>query len=659
MTARWARWAMRRQALAMAVGCLALVACSDKSGIEHPSGPATEWTQFGGSPGGGHYSQANEITPQNVHALGLVWTHRSGDFRGPPQTGAGMINGPLQQSNFEVTPIVSDGTLYYCTSFNRVFALDAATGKERWVYDPHVNMAEENVAVCRGVSLWKSGGQGVCATRIFTGTLDARLVALDAATGKPCDDFGAGGTVDLNVGLTPHGSKEYDVTSPPAILKNAVIVGGLVADSFRKGVPAGVVRAFDVQSGALLWAWNPVPPGEPDHNADGTFRASTVNVWSIISVDAARNLVFLPTGNAGPDFFGGDRAGLDYYASSVVALDGTTGKPVWHFQVVHHDLWDYDMPAEPTLVDLTINGHTVPALVEVTKMGLTFVLNRETGAPLFPVDERPAPQDGAVPGEHLSATQPVPRLPAPLADTSFGPDHAWGFTFWDRNKCRATLAALKSEGVYTPPSLQGSVLQPSTLGGNDWGSPAVDPVRKLMVVSTNHIPMSIRLVPRAQCASVQGLDYPQTGSDYCAVVAPVFSPWGAPCSKPPWSTIAAVDLESGQIRWTRALGELGPAARWPMSMMGGGFSIGGPTVTQTGLIFIGASTDPALRAYSVESGQELWKAKLPTSANSVPMTYRVGENGRQFVVAAAGGHFALSGIEPAGDYLMAFALPGP
>jgi quinoprotein glucose dehydrogenase len=346
-----------------------------------------------------------------------------------------------------------------------------------------------------------------------------------------------------------------------------------------------------------------VRPGEADRNADGTFRASTANVWSIISVDAKRNLVFLPTGNAGPDFYSGDRAGLDYYSSSVVALDGATGKVVWHFQAVHHDLWDYDMPAEPTLVDLTINGQTVPALVQVTKMGLTFVLNRETGVPVFAVEERPAPLDGAVPGEHPSPTQPIPTLPQPLNAMALGPDDAWGFTFWDRNKCRSTIAALKHDGLYTPPSLEGSVLNPSTLGGNDWGSPAVDPVRKLMVVSTNHIPMQIRLVPRAQCSSVQGLDYPQTGSDYCAVVAPLFSPWGAPCSKPPWATISAVDLESGKTRWTKPLGKLGPAARWPVSMMGGGFSVGGPIVTQTGLIFIGASTDPALRAYSIETGR--------------------------------------------------------
>jgi quinoprotein glucose dehydrogenase len=657
MSAGFARRARRHVALVVAGACLVLGACTGS--VDHPSGPATEWTAFGGSPGGGHYSEANEITPRNVHALRLAWVHRSGDFRGPPPSGSGMVNGPPQQSDFEVTPIVSGDTLYYCSNFNRVFALDAASGKERWVYDPHVDMSKENMAVCRGVSLWKSGGQGMCAARIFTGTLDGRLIALDAATGKPCEDFGDGGTVDLTVGLTPHGPTEYGVTSPPAILGRAVIVGSLVADSFRKGVPAGVVRAFDAGSGKLLWAWNAVPPGEPDRDADGNFRAATANVWSIMSVDEKRNLVFLPTGTAGPDFFGGDRGAFDYYSSAVVALDGATGRPLWRFQVVHHDLWDYDMPAEPTLVDLTIGGREVPALVQVTKMGLTFVLDRETGKPLFPVEERPVPQLGAVAGEQLSPTQPFPSLPEPLAEERLGPNDAWGFTFWDRGKCRDALKALRADGLYTPPSLQGSVLNPSTLGGNDWGSPAVDPARRLMVVTTNHVPMSLKLMPRAQCAAIKGLDYPQTGSDYCAVVAPILSPLGAPCSKPPWATISAVDLQSGRTRWTRALGTLGPAAKWPMSMMGGGFSVGGPSVTRTGLIFVGASLDPALRAYSIETGNELWKAKLPTSANSVPMTYRLGENGRQFVVVAAGGHFALAGMEPPGDYIMAFALPEP
>jgi quinoprotein glucose dehydrogenase len=641
--------------MGLAGACLVLAACGGR--VEHPAGPATEWTTFGSDPGGGHYSRASEITPQNVRALRLAWVHRSGDFRGPPPSGAGMVNGPPQQSDFEVTPLVADGTLYYCSNYNRVFALDAATGKERWVYDPHVDVVRKNVLVCRGVSLWKSGGQGVCATRIFTGTLDGRLIALDAATGKPCEDFGSGGTVDLNSGLSAHGLSEYGVTSPPAILGRAVIVGGLVADSFRNDVPAGVVRAFDAQSGKLLWAWNAVREGQPDRNADGTYRNATANVWSIMSVDEQRNLVFLPTGTAGPDFYSIDRGDLDYYSSSVVALDGATGKPVWRFQAVHKDVWDYDMPSEPTLVDLTVGGREVPALVQITKMGLTFVLNRETGEPVFPVEERPVSQAGAVPGEQLSPTQPFPTLPEPLAALKLGPDDAWGFTFWDRGKCRDALKALHADGLYTPPSLQGSVLNPSTLGGNDWGSPAVDPVRKLMVVTTNHVPMSVKLVPRAQCAAIKGLDYPQTGSDYCAVVAPILSPWGAPCSKPPWATISAVDLTTGKKRWTRPLGTLGPAAMWPISRMGGGFSVGGPSVTRTGLIFVGASLDPALRAYDIETGKELWKAKLPTSANSVPMTYRLGENGRQFVVVAAGGHFALTGMEPPGDYLMAFALP--
>ena len=650
----WRRLA-RGACLTVAGAGLMLAACSGR--VEYPTGAATDWTSFGASPGGGHYSEAGEITPRNVHALRLAWVHRSGDFRGPPASGAGMVNGPLQQSDFEVTPIVQDGTLYYCSNYNRVFALDAATGKERWVYDPKVDVAHKNVLVCRGVSLWKGAGQGVCATRIFEGTLDGRLIALDAATGKPCEDFGNGGTVDLNSGLSKHGLSEYGVTSPPAILGRAVIVGGLVADSFRKDVPAGVVRAFDAETGQLLWAWNAIREGQPDRDADGNFRNATANVWSIMSVDPQRNLVFLPTGTAGPDFYSVDRGDLDYYSSAVVALDGATGKPVWRFQVVHKDVWDYDMPSQPTLLDLEVGGRTVPALVQLTKMGLTFVLNRETGEPLFPVEERPVPQLGAVPGESLSPTQPFPVAFEPLAPLTLGPDDAWGFTFWDRMKCRETLQGLRADGLYTPPSLQGSVLYPSTLGGNDWGSPAIDPVRKLMVVTTNHVPMSVKLVPRAQCSSMGYVDYPQTGSDYCAVVAPVFSPLGAPCTKPPWATITAVDLTTGRKRWTQPLGTLGPSVRWPFSRMGGGFSVGGPSVTRTGLVFVGASMDPALRALDIESGRELWKAKLPTTATSVPMTYRLGENGRQYVVVAAGGHFALTGIAPPGDYVMAYALP--
>jgi quinoprotein glucose dehydrogenase len=638
--------------------CALLTACDEGGKVDHPDGPAADWASFGGSPGGGHYSPANEITPANVHALKLAWIHRSGDFRGPPAEGVGTINSAQQQTDFEVTPIVSGDTLYYCTPYNRVFALDAATGRERWVFDPHVDLSKENVPVCRGVSLWVgAGAPGMCAKRIFAGTLDARLIALDAESGAPCTDFGKHGEVDLSAGLTPHGPREYSVTSPPAILGDAVIVGALVADSFRKGVPAGVVRAFDAHSGALKWAWNPVPPGASDVNTDGTYRAGTPNVWSIIAVDPVRNLVFLPTGNAGNDYFGGDREGLDYYSTSVVALDGGTGKVVWHFQAVHHDLWDYDVPAQPTLVDLTIGGASVPALVEVTKMGFTFVLNRETGEPLFPVEEKAAPQEGAVPEEHLSATQPVPSLPPPLAKTRLTPDDAWGFTFWDKGKCRDALRALHTGDIYQPPSLQGSVIHPSTFGGNDWGSPAIDPVRKLMVVTTSHIALSVKLVPQAQCAALKP-DLSQTGSAYCAVVTPLLSPWGAPCTKPPWATLDAVDLSSGKIAWTRPLGQLGAAARWPLSLMGGGgFSIGGPLITATGLIFVGAGTDPALRAYELNTGKELWKVKLPTTANSVPMSYRLGDNGRQFVVVAAGGHFALSGMVPSGDYLMAFALP--
>ncbi len=457
------------------------------------------------------------------------------------------------------------------------------------------------------------------------------------------------GEVDLNVGLTPHGSKEYSVTSPPAILGDTVIVGALVADSFRKGVPAGVVRAFDARSGALRWAWNAVPPGETDVNPDGTYRAGTPNVWSIISVDPARNLVFLPTGNAGNDYFGADREGLDYYSSSVVALDGATGKVVWHFQAVHHDLWDYDMPAQPTLTRSDDQRRERSGAGRSHQDGLHVRAQSRNGrAALSSRGEACAAGRRGAGGtsERNAARTSLPAANGPnAADCRMmrGASHSG-----TRASVATTLKGLRTGDIYQPPSLQGSVINPSTFGGNDWGSPAIDPVSKRMVVATTHVALSVKLVPRAQCGPLNP-DLPQTGSAYCAVVVPVLSPWGAPCTKPPWATLDAVDLSSGKIAWTRPLGELGPAAKWPLSKMdGAAFSIGGPLITATGLIFIGAGTDPAFRAYDLSTGKELWKGTLPTTANSVPMSYRLGDNGRQFVVVAAGGHFALSGMAPRG-----------
>lgn len=617
--------------------------------------PTIGWPSYGSDPGGGHFSRAQQITRTNVHRLERAWTHRSGDFRTGIVRGVeGFDDGQgSSASAFIGTPILVNDTLYYCTPFNRVFALDPLTGAERWVFDPKVDMSQQSLTNCRAVSSWqdKESPNGVCGHRIILGTLDARVISLDGKTGQKCPDFGVNGELDISQGLAKFAPGEYNLTSPAAILGDTMIIGSRIIDSLRKGVPAGVVRALDVRTGALKWAWNPVPPGREEKDGEGQFVNDTTNVWSVISVDEARNLVIVPTGNSSPDYYGGDRKGdLDYYSSSVVALDGTTGKVVWHFQTVHHDIWDFDLPAQPTLVDVTIDGKTRPAVVQVTKMGLTFVLDRETGKPLFPVEERPVPQTGAVEGEYLSPTQPFPVKPAPLHQLGITPDDAWGFTFWDEGECRDQLESMTTGPIYTPISTKGVVLYPSNIGGQNWGAPAIDMVRNYMITNTKHVGMVAKLIPREQCDGING--FPQEGSPYCLSMKPFLSSFGAPCTPPPWSTLSAVDLSTGDLVWTVPLGTLKHQAPWPLSYMAGGVEMGGPMVTASGVIFIAASADRHIRAFDVNDGAELWADELPTTGNAVPMSYQVG--GKQFVVIAAGGHF--TSTSPAGDYLIAYSL---
>ena len=616
------------------------------------------WSAWGGPPGGGHYSTATQITKQNVPLLELAWEHRSGDIREPDFGGDGL---PVSANGFQATPILIEDTLYYCSSFNRVFALDAETGAEKWRFDPEV-ARDFLLPNCRGVSSWRSGRSGVCEHRILVGTLDARLIALDAETGKRCADFGEGGEVDVTQRISKHAPTEYSITSPPAILGDLAITGSLVLDNQRTDAPSGVVRAYDVRTGEQRWAWNPLPPGTTPFDSEGNYRSGTTNVWSVLSVDEARNLVFVPTGNTNPDYFGGHRdtrtgaergleGGLDHYSSSLVALDGATGEVAWHFQMVHHDLWDYDTPAQPTLMDLRVGGELVPVVVQVTKMGMTFVFHRETGEPIFPVEERPVPQ-GAVPGEYLSPTQPFPSHVPHLLPLAVSPDDAWGFTPWDEGACRRRLGELRNEGIYTPPSTEGSILYPSNGGGNNWGSPAVHPGEQTMVVLTWRVAATSKLIPRAECGDTM---QPQTGTPYCIENGILSSPLGIPCLEPPWATLDAVDLAAGRIRWSVPLGTSRDMAPFPFWWLRGIPGVGGPIVTETGVVFIGAALEHAFRAHDLATGEVLWETRLPTSANSIPMTYQVRPGGRQFVVVAAGGHWGSP--TPPGDHLMAFALP--
>ncbi len=646
-----------------ALTALLASACSQQSGkpVFSPA-PATEWSSFGAAPGGGHYSPAAQITPTNVHALSKAWEWRSGQLRLP---GPGQIQGHdtfLPGSSWQMTPLMVGDTLYGCTAFNDVFALDPSTGVQKWRYDTGVDVSKEIMVNCRGVASWqgRANAEGQCAHRIFSGTMDGRLLALDAATGQPCRDFGDAGRVDLSAGLGEYSIEEYSVPSPPAIIDDLVIVGAFVLDRTHNNMPSGVVRAYNVHSGKLEWYWDAIVPGERhqlDEQGQPLFRRGTTNVWSIISVDPERKLVFLPTGNTSTDFFGGLRDGLDYWSSSVVALNARDGKVVWNYQFVHHDLWDYDTPAQPTLFELERDGRKLPALAQPTKMGHLFILNRETGEPLFPVEERPVPQVGAVPGETLSPTQPFPVKPAPLVKGGLKAEDAWGFTFWDRAQCRKQIEGLLSEGMFTPPSLQGSVISPGDMGGNNWGTPAIDPERGLIILNTLNIPQVLTLIPREQCEL--GKDpyvSPQFGTPYCVHVRRLVSPLGAPCAAPPWGKLTAIDMHTGDTRWEVPLGNLEGLAPWPVSQMKGAPNVGGPSVSAGGLTFIAATSDSYLRAFDSETGEELWKDKLPTGGHAVPAIYTAPQDGRQYVVITAAGHWGIP-ERPTADYLIAYALP--
>jgi quinoprotein glucose dehydrogenase len=657
----------------LALSLLALGAC----GLEPELPPnasaaprarvATEWPAYGGDPGGLRYAPLDEIRPDNVAKLEIAWAYRHGDV---------VEKGdPLGITSFQATPILVDGILYFPTPLNRVIALDPATGAEHWSFDPGLDRSGRYAfLIARGVAAWKDAAAepgAPCARRILTATRDAYLFALDAKTGAPCRDFGEGGRVDLNPAAGPQLWRgEYGVTSAPTVIGERVVVGSYVSDNVRTDAPSGVVRAFDARTGALAWAWDLAPPGYDyatrPKSAAG-YALGTANAWAPMSADPARGLVFVPTGNPAPDLYrGGDRLDMDHYGSSVVALRAASGEVVWRFQTVHHDLWDYDVPAQPTLVDLVRGGERIPALVQGTKMGLVFVLHRETGAPLFPVEERPVPQGGA-PGEVLSPTQPFPAKPPPLVPLALTPEDAFGFTPWDRGRCREQLAALRNEGAYTPIGTDWTVLVPAPTGGVNWGGVAVDPERQLLVANTVSLVGRQRLVPRAEfdAARARGEatddDAPQLGTPYAVQREMLMSPFGAPCNAPPWGRLTAIDLASGEIRWQRPLGSTWDLGL-PLDVELGLPNFGGPLVTKGGLVFIGAATGSAFRAFDLATGEQRWRTRLPAGAQATPMTYvvRDAEGGpRQFVVVAAGGHWGFHSEAGAdlGDALVAWALP--
>lgn len=633
-----------------AAALLALAAALPAARAEQPG-----WPAYGGGPGGGQYSPADRITPANVHRLELAWSFRTGDF---------SDGGPgARATTFEANPILADGRLYICTPYNRVIALAPESGEPLWSFEPDPPLArdydQQHSLICRGVSYWQAAdaGEAECDRRILAPVLDGRLLALDARSGRPCPGFGQDGSIDLNAGGTP-ARGVVNATSPPAIFEDLVIVGTAIGDNQRTDMPHGAVRAYDVRSGALRWSWDPIPPAL-------AAQTGAANAWAPLSLDAARGILYVPTGSPSPDYWGGFRTGgslpqdaIDA-TNAVVALDARTGQRLWARQIVRHDLFDNDLPAQPALTSVRRNGREIPALVQATKMGQLWVLDRLTGAPLFPVHERAVPQSD-VAGESSAATQPVPVLPAPIADQGFAPRDAWGLTPLDRDWCAETVRQLRADGLYTPPSLRGSVQRPFFGGGSNWGGIAIDPVRRLAIGNTINLAQWVRLIPQ----EVLDSDAPgrlgagerarQRGAPYGMRRGVLLSPLGIPCNPPPWGLLTAVDLDTGEQRWQVPFGRVPLFAGLYGPSHWGGPNLGGPIATAGGLVFIAATMDARIHAINSWTGETLWQHELPFDGVATPMTFVSPKDGRQYVVIAAGGSALLR--KPLGDALVAFRL---
>jgi quinoprotein glucose dehydrogenase len=614
---------------------------------------ADEWKNYGGDPGGTRFSALDQLTPANVKDLKVAWTAHLGS------------------SELEVTPLKIGDTLYACSALNQITALDPETGKVKWSYDPKDNLEDYVPHRCRGVAYFDAGPTVTeCRQRVFTATLDARLIAVDATNGKPCQGFGDGGIVDLKKGMGETIPGYYAVTSAPTVIAGKVIFGGYVTDNQYVGEPSGVVRAYDAVTGQLSWAWD--VGRTKDTPADAPFTPGTPNVWGPISGDEKLGLVYLPTGNATPDYWGGERtAAEDAVSSSVIAVDAATGATRWVFQTVHHDVWDYDVSPQPTLLDVKgPDGAVIPALLQTSKRGQIFLLDRRTGVSLTKIVEKPVPQHGAA-GEHLSPTQPY-SVDLPTVD---GPNlterDMWGLTPFDQLWCRIAYRQARYEGQFTPPGAdpRPSIQFPGFIGGVNWGGVSVDPEHNLVVLNTSRLANYVQTIPRAKADAMgikpvglgpkHGRISPQVGTPFAINTFAFLSPIQVPCQRPPFGMITVLDLASQKVLWSHPLGssrDVGPFNwRLPLDLPMGAINLGGTLTTRGGLIFVGATQEQSVRAVDIRTGEVVWKARLPASGQATPMTYRSSTSGRQFVVIAAGGSKLLN--TAVGDYLVAYALP--
>lgn len=567
-----------------------------------------------------------------------------------------------------------EGKLVFPTGSAIVIAVNPASGEELWRYDPQIDRSVSHSEIAnRGVSSWidpEALRDSPCRHRIFVGTLDARLIALDGSTGLPCADFGNAGEIDLNLGIrvTEKSWVNYTVTSPPVIVGDVLVMGSAIGDNVELESELGIVRGIDTRTGAERWRWDPIPrnaddPAYATWNSSEAAKNGSANAWAPLAADPDLGLVYVPTGSASPDFYGGEREGDNLYANSIVALHAASGEIAWYRQLIHHDVWDYDLASQPTLVDLQHDGRTIPALLQGTKTGLIFSFNRETGEPVFEIEERPVPQ-GGVDGEHLSPTQPFPVAPPPVSrHDPITEEDAWGMLYFDKRACRKTIAGLRSDGIFTPPSLQGSIMLPGYAGGINLGGIAFDPELQLAVTFSLDLPMQVALLPRddfdrqRHSSEYDNQDFSrQAGTPYAMRRGVLFSPLDVMCTAPPYGVLSAIDMRSGSIAWQTSFGtvqDVTPAIvpNFELGMPG----LGGPIVTAGGLVLIAAVQDDYLRAFDITSGGKLWEQRLPAGGQATPMTYALEETGKQYVVIAAGGHPRLE--TTLGDYVIAYALP--
>lgn len=635
-----------------------------------PLRTGADWPAYGGSYSARRYSPLDQINRDNVAKLTRVWTFHTGDL--PNDRTQGTYGA-------ETTPLKIADTLYLCTPKNIIIALDPQSGKQRWRFDPQV--PDDNIpytAACRGVAYFavpNVDASEACATRIIEGTLDARLIAVDARTGKRCSSFGHGGEVDTTIGIGEHDPGMFSITSAPTIVRGVIVVGHQVLDGQKRDAPSGVIQGYDASTGELRWAWDmakpdavaPPPVGE-------TYTRGTPNMWTTASGDEQLGLVYLPLGVSSVDYWSGSRSAKEKeFATSLVALDVTTGKPAWHFQTVHNDVWDYDLGSQASLVDYPGDGGTVPALVLPSKRGDIFLLDRRTGKPLAGVEERSVPQGGVEPGQRTK-TQPF-SLYHTLRKADLTERDMWGMSPIDQLACRIQFRLANYHGIFTPPTAQShSIEYPGYNGGSDWGGIAVDAARGVLIANYNDMPNYNRLVPRDEAnrlgwaprdqargkiGGAEGAGDPQAGSPYAINVN---AGWRLPvtgllCKQPPYGGIRAIDLKTGNTLWDRPLGQartngpFGIPSMLPIRI--GTPNNGGAVVTAGGLIFIAATTDNLIRAIDIETGKTVWRDKLPAGGQATPMTYEA--DGRQYVLIMAGGHHFME--TPVGDALVAYALP--